>query len=216
MLISGIMSGDSASNVRAWAVEHGFDVPDRGRLGADIRAEYERAHSPAETTPDVGEEPSAEDADHMGALGAAEGYQRDPEPGALPKRKNAPRLRGKTPKVTAETRRDIEAKTALMLTFPAAMWARRDPYCGTAAIEQVEPVSSALARIFCDSPDLVLFFTSEAAGYMKWLELMTALQPVAETVWNHHVRHTIGQLDGGGPDGGYAPPDMSAYHAPAL
>lgn len=215
MLISGIMSGDSASDVRAWAVENGFDVPERGRLGADIRAEYERAHSPGQTTPDVGGEPSAEEAP-TGALGAAEGYQRDPEPGAPPKPRQAPKIRGKAPKVTADIRRDIEAKTALALFVPASMWARRDPYCGGTAVEVVQPTAAALTKIFCESPDVVLFFTSEAGGFMKWLELGTALQPLAETFWGHHVRHSIGQGDGGGLDGGYAPPDMSDYHAPAL
>lgn len=34
----------SASDIRAWAVEQGIDIPARGRIPADIREQYEAAH----------------------------------------------------------------------------------------------------------------------------------------------------------------------------
>lgn len=37
-------SGPSASDVRDWARAHGYDVSDRGRVSAEIRAAYEAAN----------------------------------------------------------------------------------------------------------------------------------------------------------------------------
>lgn len=34
----------TASLIRAWARENGYDVPDRGRVSADIKAAYDAAH----------------------------------------------------------------------------------------------------------------------------------------------------------------------------
>ncbi len=34
----------SAADIRAWARENGYDVPERGRVAADVRAAYEAAH----------------------------------------------------------------------------------------------------------------------------------------------------------------------------
>lgn len=205
----GVASGATPAEVRAWAAENGFDVPDKGRLGSDVKDAYTRAHNP--------------DPDTDSGTGAAESNQdpvdfaADPEP-QQPKG-GASRVPVRRPvKVTAAIRADIEAKVALMLTFPAAAWAARDPFCGRVAVDVVPPTSSALADIFCGSPDAVAFFTTTGGDYMKWLQLMTALQPLAVTYYQHHIGHTIGQDDSerGGPSGGYVPPDMSAFHAPNL
>lgn len=37
-------SGPSAAEIRDWARSNGHDVPDRGRVSADVRAAYEKAH----------------------------------------------------------------------------------------------------------------------------------------------------------------------------
>jgi Lsr2 len=37
-------SGPSAREVREWARENGYDVPDRGRVSADVREAYNAAH----------------------------------------------------------------------------------------------------------------------------------------------------------------------------
>ena len=34
----------SAAEIRAWARENGWNVPDRGRVSAEVRAAYEAAH----------------------------------------------------------------------------------------------------------------------------------------------------------------------------
>ena len=36
--------GTSAKEIRDWARSNGYDVPDRGRVSADVRAAYEAAH----------------------------------------------------------------------------------------------------------------------------------------------------------------------------
>jgi len=37
-------SGPTAAEVREWARENGWDVPDRGRVSADVRQAYDAAH----------------------------------------------------------------------------------------------------------------------------------------------------------------------------
>jgi hypothetical protein len=37
-------SGSTASDIRAWARSAGYDVPDRGRVAAEIKAAYDAAH----------------------------------------------------------------------------------------------------------------------------------------------------------------------------
>ena len=36
--------GASAADIRAWARENGWDVPERGRVSADVREAYAAAH----------------------------------------------------------------------------------------------------------------------------------------------------------------------------
>ncbi len=36
--------GPSAADIRAWARENGYDVPERGRVSADVREAYAAAH----------------------------------------------------------------------------------------------------------------------------------------------------------------------------
>jgi hypothetical protein len=37
-------NGASAADIRAWARENGWDVPDRGRVSAEVREAYAAAH----------------------------------------------------------------------------------------------------------------------------------------------------------------------------
>ena len=41
---SSARSGVSAADIRAWARENGWDVPDRGRVSAEVREAYDAAH----------------------------------------------------------------------------------------------------------------------------------------------------------------------------
>lgn len=42
---SGDSGGPLASDVRRWARENGWDVPDRGRVSAEVREAYAAAHA---------------------------------------------------------------------------------------------------------------------------------------------------------------------------
>jgi hypothetical protein len=37
-------AGPSPADIRAWARDHGFDVPDRGRVSSEVREAYLAAH----------------------------------------------------------------------------------------------------------------------------------------------------------------------------
>jgi len=218
----------TAAEVRAWALTAGIDVPPKGKLSADVWEAFDLVHSvdddgalladlPDPHTP----EDQAPD-DRPGSSGAPDPqdtgpvYTPDPEP-------KRPRHtgRGKTgssTRVTDAIRKDIRAKTALFLTIPAAMFERRDPICGEVAMQVVPGTSVALADIFCDSPDVVAFFTSTGGGFMRWLQLAIELQPLGEVLYQHHIAKSIG-IQGGGPgswNGEAVPADDSRYHAPAL
>ena len=41
---SSSRSGASAADIRAWARENGWEVPDRGRVSAEVREAYDAAH----------------------------------------------------------------------------------------------------------------------------------------------------------------------------
>jgi len=41
---SGASNGPSPADIRAWARENGFDVPDRGRVSSEVREAYLAAH----------------------------------------------------------------------------------------------------------------------------------------------------------------------------
>lgn len=129
-----------------------------------------------------------------------EGFEEDPEPferartgvgrllGAA-KGSAAAKPKGRRP--SAAIQKDVRAKTALLLSIPTTVWEARDPYCGAAAMEAVPDVSEALADIFCDSPEIVAWFTT-SGSFVKWLKLAAALKEVAITIVQHHVTHSIG------------------------
>lgn len=146
---------------------------------------------------------SADDDELSALLGDANeddpSYEADPEPGwdePQPTKlgeKITAKIRttaARPVRVTAAVRKDVRGKTAMLLMLGARTWAARDEICGSAALEAVPDVSAALADILCDSPDIVRWF-SAGTGYMKWLNLAMALQPVGEAVWSHHIAHSI-------------------------
>jgi hypothetical protein len=136
------------------------------------------------------------------------GLEADPEP-ERPRIKPL-RLRKTKVKVTPAQRKDIQAKIALLLMAPAGMVARRDPYCGTVLVEQLPPISAALADIACDSAEVVAYFTTTGSGFMKWMNLVLALQPVGEMYWAHHVTGAVGRAERSENE------EAFDYHAPAF
>lgn len=94
-------------------------------------------------------------------------------------------------RVTAAVRRDIAAKVAVMLTVPGAVWRARDPLCGGVFMDQVPEIGAALTDAVCQSNALVEFFTSTGGGFIIYLQVFAALQPVAMMVFAHHIAHSI-------------------------
>lgn len=138
-----------------------------------------------------------------------EPLERDRPPGHLSAptggRERGPQRR--TVRVTAAVRRDITAKIKMPLFVGGKIWEARDPWCGGVFVAQADPIADALTDIVCDSADLVAFFTGPAGGFMKYLNLATALAPVAQVAWAHHIAHSIGA------EGQPAQPDMARYAA---
>jgi len=201
-----------AGEIREWASSQGYELGAKGRIPKNVKQAYYEARGGAADVP--ADLPADSPASEHAPEGEAPGYQRDPEPrrAAAPGPRPGPRRAGPARSRDA-TCRDIQAKTALILAFPVGMWARRDEICGGAAVVALDPVCAALADIFADSPDIVDFFTATGGRYMKWLNLATAIQPVAEAAWGHHVRPRL--LRGGGEEP-FVPQDMSGFHAPSL
>jgi hypothetical protein len=131
---------------------------------------------------------------------------------AGPRSKGTGKPRASSPvRVTVATRKDIAAKVALMLYVPGKIWETRDPYCGGMFVHQAPAIGDALTDIICQSADLVAFFTGPAGGFMIYFTLLTTLQPVLMTAWQHHIAHAIG----GPAENGQGPgqPDMAQYAA---
>jgi Lsr2 protein len=192
----------TADEIRAWAQDQGMKVSSKGRLPAVVIAAYEAAtgdYPPdaEDMVPEVAA-PGGPDAGQVFATG-------DKDPRSARSRQK-PRAGDTGP--TAQVRADIQGKTAFMLSMPAAAWASRDPYCGKVALEQVPAISGALATLFCQSPEIVEWFTGKGGNFMAWLDLAAALQPVVTTVLGHHVLHSIGEQEGGA--GEAAPMDQYA------
>ena len=131
----------------------------------------------------------------------------DVPPADLKDQSGKQRRRG-APRVTATIRKDINAKISLGLELPGRIWQARDPWCGSAFIHQRATIADALTDIVCDSADLVDWFTGPAGGFMKYLKLAAALQPVTVVVYGHHVAHTVGEEQEQAQQ-----PDMSRYAA---
>jgi hypothetical protein len=101
------------------------------------------------------------------------------------------RQQAKPQRVTAAIRGDIEAKLGLMLTIPGNVWAIRDPVCGGTFMQSEPRIRAATLELVLQSPDLIQFFIGAGGGFMLWLNLLTACQPVLVTIWAHHVAHSI-------------------------
>lgn len=225
----------STAEVRAWARTHGIEVNERGALSSDVYMAWELAHNGDDgdgggLTVTIDDEVIAAASADPGPASPVNGdpplepapdLDPDPDP-RHPKRGAALRLAAAA-KVTAAVRKDIKAKTALFLSVPATAFEQRDPVCGAVALEVVPDVAEALTDIFCDSPDVVAFFTSAGGGFMKWMQLAVAIQPLAQIAYAHHIARSIGQgggpgqqPNGQGPGLQFVPADPGRFHAPAF
>lgn len=105
-----------------------------------------------------------------------------------------------------------QVRDALTMLYSLPAWGLRirDPHCGGALLDQRDDIVKAMVPIVCRNPAMLAFFTAANAPWMDYLALIQALMPVGQTIWSHHVTHTIGQDHGAGE----VPVDLSAYAAP--
>ena len=125
-------------------------------------------------------------------------------------------------KITKAVRDDVAGKLTLMLTFPVMAWQTVDPLCGGEAADRLDRIVQTAVPLICQSPDAVKMFT-KGTTYMLWLEFLMAITPVAGTVYQHHIAHTIelveAPADGQDPaanghPGHHPGPDLSAQYPP--
>ena len=216
-----------SSLIRDWAKDNGFDVADKGRIPAGVVTAYEAAtgqpSDDADDGPDWddvgGEDPDPlagvedDDTAAAGSHGPADG---PPPPADLnearerfagkPKRpgwaKDGKPSKPVAPpvKVTKAVVSDIEGKLTLLLTGPAVFWQMADPLCGGAFADNLENIVRKAVPLIAQSPDAVRWFT-KGTTFLLWLDLVWALQPVAQAVYAHHIAATVMVL----PDGRVVP-----------
>jgi hypothetical protein len=93
--------------------------------------------------------------------------------------------------IKKEVRDEIDAFIALM-AVPIVM---RDPTCGGVLMQQREQIAEALSEIAMKNPALLKFLRS-GGDVMMYFKLVTALSPVAVTVYQHHFTSENHEQDG--------------------
>lgn len=132
-------------------------------------------------------------------------------PDPKPIRKGPTKRRQPTTKATAAQRRTVQDALVLMITIPAGILQIRDPLCAAAMLDNAENIAAKAMPLIARSPAALAWFLGSGAPWMDWLGLALALQPVAQTIWSHHVTKT---LDHDAEEGYGA--DFSQYSAPAF
>jgi hypothetical protein len=208
--------------VRAWATGNGWDVPERGRIPKGVVAAYRAAHTdsePGEDGPDwdaageaAGDDPLAAleaDLEDQAAVVPAD-QEGPPPPASLEEARTRfkgkakrpswassrePKAKSPAPKLTKAVVGDIEGKLTLLLTGPAMFWSMADPLCGGAFADNLDSIVRKAVPLICQSPEAVRWFT-KGTTFLLWLDLVWALQPVAQAVHAHHVAGSVMLVDG--------------------
>lgn len=163
-----------------------------------------------EDLPEVPDDASALDPE------AGEGDQlpADPAPSRTSSRRRSRTRASRTAqKATRQEADQVRDALTMLLTVP--MWAgqMKDPICGGAVMAERDAIIKSLVPIACRHPAALALLTGSDAPWMEYLALMTALKPVVQTVWGHHVSHTIGAQDPESDQGGGGLVDLSRYTA---
>jgi hypothetical protein len=207
----------SDSDIRDWARQQGLRVAVRGRLPADVRSAYSAAHSPSAM--------AGEDQADIAVTEDEEQVIPDPPPNRPAPGARDKVSKSKAPRVTAELKRSIRGKLALLTLAPLGLARHYDPVCGGALVEVKDDLLDWAVDGICDSPDLLKWF-SAGKGYMRLVTLLTILEPVGITACQHHVTHTLHAPDAreevthhGGYDypaapAGYLPTDQARDYQP--
>ena len=68
----------------------------------------------------------------------------------------------------------------------------KDPYCGTAFLDNSQKITDAVIPLLCRSHTVVAFFSdSSENGWLLWFNLAIALSPVAVAVGKHHIIKSV-------------------------
>lgn len=129
------------------------------------------------------------------------------KPDPKPVRKKAVRVRSVPSKTTAAQKRQIKDNLIMILAPTTGLAAMKDPHCGAMAFKQHEAIADAMVPIICRNPAMLRWFTGNNSALLDYLALASALWPVASTVYQHHIKKSVGEHDGGGGI------DLSAYSA---
>ena len=95
------------------------------------------------------------------------------------------------PKVTAKTKAEMSAACGLVGMIILPPLTRKDPYCGAALTDNLQPVVDAVVPILCRSERVVRLFTDEGSDWLLYVKLGVALTPVATAVFQHHILKTV-------------------------
>ena len=206
--------------IREWAAEQGFEISATGRIPKGVVAAYETATSQAvddgldwndalSSSSNDAADPLAALEDQLGEAAAGDTlreagppppadldeararFHGKPKPSPWAKDTGKPG-RGQQPpiKVNRQVISDIEGKLTLLLTGPALMWQTVDPLCGGAFADNLDNIVKKAVPLICQSPDAVRWFT-KGTTFLLWLDLVWALQPVAQAVYAHHVAASV-------------------------
>jgi hypothetical protein len=114
----------------------------------------------------------------------------DPEPAWM--NKPAPKVVKRAVKVNKQIKDDMSAAVGMMMmvTGPAIM--AKDPYCGTAFLENSQKITDAAIPLLCRSQTVVAFFSDTSEnGWLLWFQLAIALSPVVVAVGKHHIIKSV-------------------------
>lgn len=114
------------------------------------------------------------------------------EPDPKPARKGPVKKRQPSTRATAGQKRQIQDALVLMMTIPGGVLQFRDPVCAAALLDNAEEIAAKAVPLITRNPGVMAWFLGNGAPWMDWVALALALQPVAATIWGHHVSKSIG------------------------
>lgn len=138
----------------------------------------------------------------------------DPKPSrvsAKPDSKPVKKRAASPARVTKAKKEEIRDFLVLMITMPAATLSMKDPHCAGAFLDNADRIADALVPLICRNPAMLAWFTT-GTGMFDYFILLQALQPVATTIWQHHVTKSIDHDH----DHGEENYDYSGFTAPSF
>jgi hypothetical protein len=125
--------------------------------------------------------------------GQSPGQERDPDPAWMRNGDPEPLPPGKLKfgDVPEQVKDDIAGMAGLIGIPILSLLQQVDPYCGSALMQNYEPVVDAALPLLCRSRKIVDYFTGDKSDWLLWGKLALALKPVGQAVLEHHVFRTV-------------------------